>query len=119
LVMIGYNLSVEDHRRIVRELNARRTEGAVRTAYQVPAERPVLGEELGDERDLLLRPPERGTLPVVTIFELEGSGASDIGPAVAEKLGVQWVDQKFTSDQVAQVDARALASDSAFERWLR
>lgn len=119
LVMIGYNLSVEDHRRIVRELNARRTEGAVRTAYQVPAERPVLVEELGDERDLLLRPPERGTLPVVTIFELEGSGASDIGPAVAEKLGVRWVDQKFSSDQVAQVDARALASDSAFERWLR
>lgn len=115
--MIGYNLSIEAHRDIVRDLNARRSEGAVRTAHGVPAER-VRVAELGDARDLLLRPTERGILPVVTIFELEGSGASDIGPAVAEKLGVQFVDQKFSSEQVAQVDARALFSDNAFERWL-
>jgi cytidylate kinase len=56
---------------------------------------------------------------VVTIFELEGAGASDIGPAVAARLGVKYVPQKFSSDEVAEVDTQALFSDSAFERWLR
>ena len=118
VVMIWYNLSVDQHKKLVRELNARRSEGAVSSSYGVEASR-VLVEELGDARDLLLRPRHRGILPVVTIFEREGAGASDIGPAVAKKLGVKYVQQKFSSDQVADADARLLTSDSGFDRWLR
>lgn len=118
VVMIWYRLDVDEHKRIVRDLNARRSEGAVSTTYGVEAER-VRAEELGDERDLLLRPRDRGTLPVVTIFEREGAGASEIAPAVARTLGVKFVPQRFSSDQVAEVDSRALTSENAFERWLR
>ncbi|SDL81987.1 cytidylate kinase family protein [Tessaracoccus oleiagri] len=118
VVMLWYNLSVDEHRGIVRELNTRRSEGAVSTAYGVDLGRVVV-EELGDQRDLLLRPPSRGVLPVVTIFELEGSGATDIGPRLAEKLGVKYVPQKFSSDEVAKVEISALSSDNAFDRWLR
>ncbi len=118
VVMLWYNLSVDEHRDIVRQLNSRRSEGAVSTAYGVDLGRVVV-EELGDQRDLLLRPPSRGVLPVVTIFELEGSGATDIGPRVAEKLGVKYVPQKFSSEEVAQVEISALSSDNAFDRWLR
>ena len=118
VVMVGYSLSVDEHRDIVRELHARRSTGAVSTAYGVDAARVVI-DEVGDARDLLLRPAARGTLPVVTIFEREGSGASEIGPAVARRLGVPYVPQKFSSDQVAQVDTQALFSDGAFARWLR
>lgn len=38
---------------------------------------------------------------------------------MAKELGVKYVEQKFTSDQVAEVDTQALVSDNAFERWLR
>ena len=118
VVMIWYNLDLDEHKKIVRELNARRSEGAVSASYGVETSR-VRVQELGDERDLLLRPRDRGTLPVVTIFEREGAGATDIGPAVAKKLGVKYVAQKFTSDEVAEADTDVLVSDTAFERWLR
>src|SRR5699024_9707357 len=104
--------------RIIRDLNTRRSAGAVSSSYGVDTDR-VRIPTLGDERDLLLRPQDRGTLPVVTIFEREGAGASDIGPAVAKELGVKYVEQRFSSDQVAEVDTQALFSDSGFERWLR
>ncbi|WP_181010003.1 cytidylate kinase family protein [Ornithinimicrobium sufpigmenti] len=118
IIMFWYNLDGDEHRRIVRDLNSRRSAGAVSTSYGVDTDRVKI-PALGDSRDLLLRPRDRGTLPVVTIFEREGAGASDIGPAVAKELGVKWVDQAFSSDQVAEVDTRALFSDSAFQRWLR
>lgn len=118
VVMLWYNLSVDEHRDIVRQLNTRRSEGAVSSAYGVDLGRVVV-EELGDQRDLLLRPPSRGVLPVVTIFELEGSGATDIGPRLAEKLGVKYVPQRFSSEEVAKVEISALSSDNAFDRWLR
>lgn len=119
VVMIWYNLGVEEHTTIVRQLHARRSEGAVSSAHGVDTDRVRVEKALGDERSLLLRPRERGVLPVITIFEREGSGASDIGPAVAKKLGVKHVPQKFSSDLVAQFGPQALVSDSAFDRWLR
>ena len=118
VVMIWYNLDGDKHRDIVRDLHTRRTVGAVSSSFGVDTER-VRVAEYGDERDLLVRPPSRGVLPIITIFEREGAGATDIGPAVAKKLGVKYVAQKFTSEQVADADAQALVSDSAFERWLR
>ncbi|NLG20777.1 MAG: MFS transporter [Actinomycetales bacterium] len=117
VVMIWYNLDSQQHKDIVRDLHARRSVGAVSSTFAVDEAR-VRTTQVGDARDLLLRPPSRGVLPVVTIFEREGAGASDIAPAVAERLGVTYVAQKFSSDQVAEADAKLLVSENAFERWL-
>lgn len=38
--------------------------------------------------------------PVVTLFEKYGAGARYIGPRVAEALGVDWMDQAFTSADI-------------------
>ncbi|HET6531444.1 MAG TPA: cytidylate kinase-like family protein [Actinoplanes sp.] len=47
-------------------------------------------------------PHERAIPPVVTIFEAYGSGAEEVGPRVAEKLGVAFHAQAFSSDQLEQ-----------------
>lgn len=118
VAIFWYNLDGAEHKSIVQELNARRSEGAVSSSYGVESSR-VLVRELGDQRDLLLRPRDQGTLPVVTIFEREGSGVTDIAPAIARKLGVKYVPQKFSSDEVAEADAQILVSDNALQRWLQ
>jgi cytidylate kinase len=38
--------------------------------------------------------------PVVTLFEKYGAGARYIGPRVAHELGVQWMDQAFSSADI-------------------
>ena len=38
--------------------------------------------------------------PVVTLFEKYGAGARYIGPRVAELLGVEWMDQAFSSADI-------------------
>ena len=88
------------------------------TTYGVEVGR-VRAEEIGDARDLLLRPPDQAIRPVVTIFEREGAGATDIAPAVAKRLGVAYIEQRFSSDQVAEADTQQLVRDSNFDRWLR
>jgi cytidylate kinase len=40
------------------------------------------------------------TPPVVTLFEKYGAGARHIGPRVAEALGVEWMDQAFSSADI-------------------
>ena len=40
------------------------------------------------------------TPPVVTLFEKYGAGARQIGPRVAEDLGVEWMDQAFSSADI-------------------
>jgi glucuronide carrier protein len=40
------------------------------------------------------------TQPIVTLFELYGSGASEIGPQVADALGVRWEPQAFSSQTI-------------------
>jgi len=42
--------------------------------------------------------------PIVTLFELYGSGAEAIGPRVAEELGVQWEPQAFTSASIEEAE---------------
>lgn len=50
--------------------------------------------------------------PVVTLFELYGSGAEQVGPPVAEALGVHWEPQAFASESIeAAVEARATEPD--------
>ena len=38
--------------------------------------------------------------PVVTLFEKYGAGARYIGPRVAKALGVEWMDQAFSSADI-------------------
>jgi glucuronide carrier protein len=50
--------------------------------------------------------------PIVTLFELYGSGAEQVGPPVAEALGVRWEGQAFASESIeAAVEARAEEPD--------
>ena len=50
--------------------------------------------------------------PIVTLFELYGSGAEQVGPPVAEALGVRWEPQAFASESIeAAVEARAEEPD--------
>lgn len=52
------------------------------------------------------------TKPIVTLFEMYGSGAEEVGPQVAEALGVPWEPQAFTSESIEQaVLARAEEPD--------
>ena len=44
--------------------------------------------------------PERSSRPVVTLFESYGSGASYIGPRVAQALGLPFHPQAFSSEEI-------------------
>jgi cytidylate kinase len=46
--------------------------------------------------------PDRAIRPVVTIFESYGSGADEVGPRVAEALGVAFHAQAFSSEQLEE-----------------
>ena len=60
--------------------------------------------------------------PVVTLFEKYGAGARYVGPKVAETLGVDWMDQAFSSADIesAKYPGGGRASDqgSGLERFL-
>jgi cytidylate kinase len=46
--------------------------------------------------------PDRTVPPVVTIFESYGAGAEEVGPRVAEVLGVAYHAQAFSSEQLEE-----------------
>lgn len=62
------------------------------------------------------------TAPVVTLFEKYGAGARSIGPRVAKVLGVEWMDQAFSSADIesAKYPGAGRASDqgSGLARFL-
>jgi len=62
------------------------------------------------------------TAPVVTLFEKYGAGARYIGPRVAKALGVEWMDQAFSSADIesAKYPGAGKASDqgSGLARFL-
>jgi glucuronide carrier protein len=117
VVMWRYPLTMDQHRKIVDELNERRIQGEISDSLGVDAE-AIKVEPVGDGRTTLLRSPERGTLPVITLFELDGAGATEIGPRLAERFGVPFVQQRFSSEQLAKGDADMLLSGNSFSRWL-
>jgi cytidylate kinase len=59
--------------------------------------------------------------PIVTLFEQYGSGASEVGPKVAEALGVAWEPQAFSSEAIEAAEAARLeeADDSLMSRVFR
>jgi cytidylate kinase len=50
--------------------------------------------------------PARSTTPVVTLFESFGSGAEEVGPRVAEGLGVPYHAQAFSSQEIEDAMTR-------------
>lgn len=118
LIMVVYKLDAEKHAEIVTELNSRRTQEAIAERAGVPDER-VRAENVGDGRDTLLRAVDKPNQPIVTVFGQRGSGASDIGPMVAERLKVKYFDQAFSSATLAQADRDEIITDSGFSRWMR
>lgn len=118
VVMFFYRLDADRHAQVVVELNKRRTQEAVAEHAGVPADRIVTGN-VGDGRTMRIRKEGEAVPPIVTVFGQRGSGASEIAPALAEKLGVPYVEQRFSSKTLSQVDRNTLISDSAFSHWMR
>lgn len=59
-----------------------------------------------------------GRRPVVTLWETYGSGASTVGPAVAAALGVPFLGQHLSSEQLEAAQGRVGAEDSLLTRML-
>ncbi|TNL95661.1 MFS transporter [Corynebacterium tapiri] len=118
VIMLAYPLSGEAHENVIAQLNERRTQDSVASTAGVDRAR-VISEQKGDGRTTLLRKPGGVNPPIVTIFGQRGSGATSISPMVAQMLGVPYIEQKFSSAELAQVDESQLISDSGFDRWLR
>lgn len=59
----------------------------------------------------------RSVAPVVTLFETYGSGAIQIGARVAEALGVPFLGQRFTSEEVEAGEMKAY-EDGPIGRFL-
>ncbi|WP_257160257.1 cytidylate kinase family protein [Corynebacterium cystitidis] len=119
LVMFFYPLTAENHGEIVDDLNERRTQSAIGKAKGVDAERTINKAYAGDGRSTLMRHQDANHPPIVTLFGLRGSGATDIGPILAKELGVEYIGQAFSSTELAQVDEKDLISDNTFDRWMR
>lgn len=61
------------------------------------------------------------TAPIVTLFEMYGSGATTIGARIAEALGVPWVSQVFSSEEIETAEAARVQEpdDSMLARIFR
>ncbi len=46
------------------------------------------------------------TGPIITLFEAYGAGAADVGPRLAQRLGVPFVGQRWSSEDLAAHEAR-------------
>jgi len=57
-------------------------------------------------------------LPAITLFESYGSGASYIGPKVAQALGIPFHRQAFSSEEIEGADTRRPDEDSPVGRVL-
>ncbi|MGV0396636.1 glycoside-pentoside-hexuronide (GPH):cation symporter [Corynebacterium uberis] len=120
LVAIGYNLTASVHARAVAELHERRTQDAVAQTKGVDTERVRVTAQ--GNRNTLLSRLDQPHPPIVTLFGLRGSGATDIGPALAQRLGVPYIPQAFSSDELVDapdIAGTAVLTDSGFDRWLR
>lgn len=58
------------------------------------------------------------TKPVVTLFETYGSGASTVGPAVARRLAVPFVPQRYSSEEIEAAEGEPSRQESLLTRVL-
>lgn len=59
-----------------------------------------------------------GRRPVVTLWETYGSGAGTVGPAVADALGVPYIGQHFSSEQLEEAHGQTGLADNLLTRVL-
>lgn len=59
------------------------------------------------------------TGPVVTLFESYGSGADSVGRKVAAALGVDYLGQRYSSEQLEEAATTQADGDSAFLRFFK
>lgn len=59
------------------------------------------------------------TRTIVTLYEEYGAGALYIGPKVAERLGVEYVSQAFSSDQIESAEAHEEKDETAVGRFFK
>lgn len=76
-------------------------------------------EDVGDRRTTVFTKDAAAARPIVTLFEQDGAGAAVIGPKVAERLGVPFVQQAFSSERIAAEGSDVLRSTGAFDRFMR
>lgn len=113
-VMFFYPLTATEHRSLVAELNECRTRRAAGETLGLDAEE--LGVvQLGDGRSLRLT---RSGAPVITLFEREGPGGTEIGSKVAQALGVGFTGQRFSSREISQLDDDVV-TPNGFDRFVR
>jgi cytidylate kinase/MFS family permease len=96
LIMLSYPLTEQRFGEIMEQIRARRIETAATEVETAPK-------------------------PIVTLFEMYGSGAEEVGPKVAEALGVRWEPQAFPSESIeaAVAAGRAEPDDSVLSRVFR
>lgn len=105
LIIWFYPLTAAKHKEIVGELNERRL---ARTAPEVAAATRSAGVPQGDR-------------PVVTFFEQYGVGADPVARKVAERLGVPYVGQLLSSEQLEEAEKalEGASEETAATRFLR
>ncbi len=59
-----------------------------------------------------MTPQSAETRPIVTFFESYGSGATVVAPLVAQALGVPYLGQKFSSEELEDAEARRRAQQA-------
>ncbi len=50
--------------------------------------------------------PGESAKPIITLFEAYGAGASQVGPRLAEALGVRWIGQGVSSEELEAADPK-------------
>ena len=106
LVIWFYPLTEKAHREMVDDLNDRRD-------AQAREDVSAVAVAAGGVATLV------ATRPVVTFFEHYGSGADVIGRTVADRLGVPYVGQRLSSEQLELQAEGVSGLETPFDRFLK
>lgn len=100
LVIFFYPLTAAKHAGIVSDLNERRARRAAEESAGAALGVGAAGELVAER-------------PVVTFNEQYGAGATYVATRVAERLDVPFIGSKFTSEDLAEVEAAAAAASGS------
>lgn len=75
--------------------------------------------DLAERRETAAKPVVTVEQPVITFFEQYGSGADYIAARVAERFGVPYLTQAFSSEQLETAGAELVSEESALDKFMR
>ena len=113
VVIFWYHLTEDEHAAVVDDLRARRAHSALTKSDRGS------DKSTGAHGSTLLSRLNEPHPPIVTLFGLRGSAATDIGPKLAERLGVRYIPQALSSDELAESQGTVMLTDSGISRWIR